>query len=382
MRQTHKAGEKMFVDYAGQTVSVLDKTTGEKDFGAQIFVAVLGASNYTYAEATKSQTLGDWTNSHVRAFEYFKGAPEVVVPDNLRTGVNKACFYEPELNRSYQDLADHYNTVILPARVRKPRDKAKVENAVLVVERWILARLRNRTFFSLGALNIAISELLEDLNHRSFKKLPGSRHSQFETLDKPALQSLPQNRYVFSQWKKVRVNIDYHVELDRHYYSTPHVLVGKQLDLRYTATTVEIFHHHKRIASHRYSHHAGKHTTVPEHMPKSHQKYLQWTPSKLIRWAHSIGPATAELTEKILTSRPHPEMGYRSCLGIFRLAKDFSSPRLEAASNRALAIGASSYKSVQSILKNGLDKEAVPQQIPPTPETHHGNVRGKDYFSF
>lgn len=381
MRQTHKAGEKMFVDYAGQTVPIIDKTTGQKDFDAQIFVAVLGASNYTFGEATRSQTLGDWTHSHVHAFEYFDGAPEAVVPDNLRTGVSKACFYEPDLNRSYQELADHYNTVILPARVRKPKDKAKVENAVLVVERWILARLRNRTFFSLEALNSAICELLEDLNHRAFKKLPGSRRSQFEALDKPALQPLPQNRYIFAEWKKVRMHIDYHVEFERHYYSAPHVLIGKQLDLRSTANTVEIFYNHRRVASHRRSYQQGAHTAVPEHRPKSHQKYLEWTPERLIRWAHSIGPATAELAEKILRSRPHPEMGYRSCLGIFRLAKSYSNSRLEAACNRALAIGASSYKSVQSILKNGLDKETVPSQTPPAPANRHGNVRGQDYFS-
>jgi transposase len=288
MRQEHRAGEKMFVDYAGMTVAVFDMQAA-KMRQAQIFVAVLGASNYTYAEATWTQTLPDWIASHSRAFNYFGGVAQVVVPDNLKAGVSKACFYEPNINPTYLDMANHYGTVVIPTRVRRPKDKAKVEVGVQIVERWILARLRDRQFFSLLQLNQAIAELLPELNGKPFQKLPGSRKSMFESFDRPALKPLPVQAYQFAQWKKATVNVDYHIEVGRHYYSVPHTLIKKKIDVRLTDTTVECFYKGKRVASHIRSPHKGRHSTIKEHMPKSHQKWAQWTPQRFIRWAAKTG---------------------------------------------------------------------------------------------
>jgi transposase len=379
MRQTHRAGEKLFVDYAGQTVPVIDRVSGEV-VDAQIFVAVLGASNCTYAEATWTQALPDWIGSHVRAFSYFGSLPEIVVPDNLKSGVHLAHRYEPELNPTYAEMGQHYGVAIIPTRSAKPRDKAKVESGVLVVERWILAKLRNRQFFSLNELNAAIAELLEALNSRPFKKLPGCRKSLFDSLDRPAMQPLPATPYEYAEWKKVRVNIDYHVAIDKHYYSVPYQLVKQQLDARVTATTVELLHKGKRVASHRRAYQPGRHTTVNVHMPKAHREYAEWTPERLVRWASETGPATAKLVEAILTSRPHPQHGFRACLGIMRLGKSYTTARLEAASRRALAIGSCSYKSVESILKNGLDRKPLPPTTIDTPAIEHHNLRGSDYY--
>lgn len=380
LRQTYKAGEKMFVDYAGHTVPVVDRHTGEIR-EAQVFVAVLGASNYSYAEATGDQTLHNWIDSHIRAFEYFGGVPEMVIPDNLLSGVSKACRYEPDINATYHEMSVHYNTVIIPARVRKPRDKAKVEAGVLVVERWILAALRNRTFFSLIELNEAVSELLKRLNSRPFKKLDGSRLSWFEGIEKNALKPLPQSRYAIAEWKRARVNIDYHVELDKHYYSVPYQLVDKEMELRYTTTTVEIFHNRKRIASHVRSYRQGQHTTVREHMPKSHQEYLEWTPSRIINWANKIGKSTARVVETIMNTRRHPEQGYRPCLGILRLGKKYTDARLEAASTRAIAIGGYSYRSIKSILEKGLDSVPLSGSGKEGTPIVHENIRGCDYYN-
>ncbi len=379
MRQTHRAGEKLFIDYAGQTVPVIDPQTGEV-VDAQIFVAVLGASNFTYAEATWTQALPDWIGSHVRAFSYFGSLPDIVVPDNIKSGVHLAHRYEPELNPTYAEMGQHYGVAIIPTRSGKPRDKAKVESGVLVVERWILARLRNRQFFSLVELNTAIAELLEVLNNRPFKKLPGTRRSMFESLDRPAMQPLPATPYEYAEWKKVRVNIDYHVAIDKHYYSVPYQLVKQQLEARVTANTVELLHKGKRLASHRRSYQPGRHTTVNAHMPKAHREYAEWTPERLVRWAGESGPATAKLVETILTSRPHPQHGFRACLGLMRLGKRYTTPRLEAASRRALAIGSCSYKSVESILKNGLDRKPLPPTTIDTPAIEHDNLRGSDYY--
>ena len=379
MRQTHRAGEKLFVDYAGQMVPVIERTTGEVH-ESQIFVAVLGASNYSYAEATWTQALPDWIGSHVRAFSYFASVPEIVVPDNIKSGVHLAHRYEPELNPTYAEMAQHYGVAIIPTRSAKPRDKAKAEVGVQIVERWILARLRNRQFFSLVELNAAIAELLEVLNNRPFQKLPGCRKSVFDSLDHPAMRSLPAAAYEYAEWKKVRVNIDYHVAIDKHYYSVPYQLVKQQLDARVTARTVELIHKGKRVASHRRSYRPGQHTTVNSHMPKAHREYAEWTPQRLVRWAGETGPATAKLVEKILTSRPHPQHGFRACLGLMRLGKRYSTPRLEAASRRALVIGSCSYKSVESILKNGLDRKPLPSTTMETPAIEHDNLRGSDYY--
>ncbi len=379
MRQDYRAGEKLLVDYAGQTVEIIDRLTGEvKD--AQVFVAVLGASNFTYAEATWSQILPDWIGSHVRTINFLGGCPEVLVPDNLKSGVNKACFYDPDINPTYQDMAAHYGIAVLPARVRKPRDKAKVETGVQIVERWILAKLRNHTFFSLAELNQQIAKLLGELNNKPFQKLPGTRKSMFETLDQPALKSLPSQPYQFARWKKATVNIDYHVEVDKHYYSVPYELVKKKLDIRFSENTVECYQRGKRVASHMRSFLKGRHTTVKEHMPAKHQKYQNWSPERFLRWAAKIGPQTSRLTESILASRQYPQQAYRTLLGILRLGKSYSEKRLEAACGRALAIGTTSYRSVESILKNGLDNKPIPTEEKPTEPILHHNIRGPEYY--
>jgi transposase len=379
MRQEHRAGEKMFVDYAGHTVSVYDLHTNQMR-EAQIFVAVLGASNYTYAEATWTQTLADWIGSHSRAFAFLGGIPKVLVPDNLKSAVSKSNYYDPDINPSYLDMANHYGTAVIPARVRKPKDKAKVEVAVQVVERWILARLRNRQFFSLGQLNRAIAALLEDLNSKPFQKLPGSRKSAFESLDRPALSPLPSAPYQFAEWKIATVNVDYHIEVHRHYYSVPHTLIKKKLDVRITNNTIECFYKNKRVASHIRSHHKGRHSTIKEHMPKSHQKWAQWTPDRFIRWAGKIGVNTQKLIENVLNSRAHPQQGFRTCLGILRLAKSYGDDRLEAASRRAVSIGGTSYRSVESILKHNLDQKPLPDQSSKNPPIEHTNIRGARYY--
>ncbi len=379
MRQEHRGGEKLFVDYAGQTAEVVDQRTGEIR-QAQIFVAVLGASSYTYAEATWTQQLPDWIGSHVRAFEFLGGVSELLVPDNLRSGVSKAHRYEPDLNPTYADLASHYGVAVLPARVRKPRDKAKAEAGVLLVERWILAVLRHRTFFSLAELNREIARLLEQLNTRPFKKLSGCRRELFEQLERPALRPLPAEPYEFAEWKKVRVNIDYHVEIEGHYYSVPYQLVRKALEARYSERTVECFHKGQRVASHPRSHLKGRHTTLPEHMPTAHRRYAEWTPQRLIRWAEKTGPATASMVQTILERRVHPQQGFRSCLGIMRLGKRFGEQRLEAACRRALTLGACSYKSIESILRQGLDRKAFPEQQDLELGIAHENIRGSDYY--
>ena len=378
LRQEHKAGEKLFVDYAGDTISIYDPQGGpERE--ASIFVAVLGASNYTYAEATASHELENWIGSHIRTFEFLGGVPKLIIPDNARTGVTRACRYEPELNRTYHELAMHYGVGVLPTRPYKARDKAKVETGVLVVERWIVAALRHRKFFSLAELNQAIRELLTRLNQRPFRKRPGCRVSLFQELDRPALGPLPRERYEFHEWSKARVNIDYHVEFDRHFYSVPYRLQGQTVEIRSTLTTVEIFHRGERVASHPRSRQAYQATTIAEHRPKSHREHLAWPPSRLLGWAQSVGPDTARLFATILDSKPHPEMGYRSCLGILRLGQRYSTERLEAASRRALATGACSYQSVKSILERSLDRQPL-EVPPPTPPLEHENLRGSSYF--
>ncbi len=380
MRQQHRAGEKLFVDFAGDTVPVYRNGDNGEPQTAHIFVAVLGASSYTYAEATWSEGLEDWIAAHVRAFEFLGGLPEIVVPDNTKAAVNKSCRYDPDLNRTYQDMAMHYGVAVVPARPAKPRDKAKVEAGVLLVERWILAALRHRRFHSLAELNQAIAELLVRLNNRPFRKREGSRQTVFASVDKPALRALPAERYEFGQWRTARVNIDYHVEFERHYYSVPYQLTGEAVELHITAATVEIFHRGTRVASHARNSVQHQATTVAEHRPKSHQRHLEWTPSRLIEWARTVGPATAELFDKIMAAKPHPEMGFRSCLGILRLGNQYSSERVEAAARRAIQWKACSYQSVKSMLERGLDqlKEEPPTES--SPPVQHPNIRGPEYF--
>jgi transposase len=378
MHQVHKAGEKLFVDYAGPTMPVINSRTGEVR-QAQIFVGTLGASNYTYTEATWTQSKEDWIGSHVRMFAYLGGVPEIIVPDNLKAGVHSPCRYEPDLNPTYQEMAEHYGVAVIPARVRKPRDKAKVENHVRIVEQQILARLRDRTFLSLEHLNEALFELVEQLNDRPFQKLPGTRRMLFEEIERPALRPLPDTRYVFAEWTKARVNIDYHIAVQNAYYSVPYTLIKQEVEVRLTARILEVLYKGKRVASHPRCTHKGQYSTTPEHMPKTHRAYVQWEPQRLVRWAAQTGPATAQLVERILERYVHPQQGYRSCLGLIRLEKVHGAARLETACARALSAGAISYRSVKSILDTKLDLLA-----PINPQTtliqEHDNLRGPDYY--
>ncbi len=383
MRQEHRAGEKTFVDYAGQQPRLADPETGTLT-AVELFVGVLGASNYTYAEATRTQQLPDWLGSHERMFRYFGGVTTAIVCDQLKSGVTVPCRYEPGLQRTYEEFAAHLGTTILPARPRAARDKAKVEVAVQIAERWILARLRHETFSTLGALNARIGELLEDLNTRRMRRYAASRRELFERLDRPALRPLPETPFVYGEWKRATVNVDYHVEIDHHYYSVPHTLVQlrQPVDVRVSALTVEIYHRGQRVAAHVRSHQRGGFTTDPAHMPKAHRAHREWSPSRLIAWARTVGPQTAALVEAVLASRPHPEQGYRSCLGILRLAKRDGPVRVEAACARALAVGARSYRHVEAILKHGLDRVPLPgaDPAPTAPPLVHDQVRGPAYY--
>jgi len=379
MRQVHPAGERLFVDYAGQTVPVIDGATGEVR-PAQIFVAVLGASNFTYAEARWTQSLQDWIGCHVNALASFGGVARQIVCDNLKAGVTAACRYEPGISRTYQDMASHYGTAILPTRVRRPRDKAKVEVAVQVVQRWVLARLRHRRFFSLTELNVAIRELIAELNDRPMRHLGTSRRALFEALEQPALLPLPAEPYVYAEWRRCRAGLDYHVEVHGHFYSVPYRLMRETIEARITDQTVELFHAGVRVAAHQRNPRQHRHTTIPEHMPSAHRRYADWTPTRLLREAAAIGPATVGLVERILTAKPHPEQGFRACLGILRLVRGYGPERLEAACQRGLDIGARSYGSVQSILRNGLDRAYRPQSVPDELPVQHGNIRGSRYY--
>jgi transposase len=378
LRQVHKPGEKGFVDWAGATIPVHDPVTGEV-WPASLFVMVLGASSYTYAEATRDQQLAAWINAHIHAFEYFSGVPRLLIPDNLRTGVRRACRYDPDLNPTYQELAMHYAVGVVPARPYRARDKAKVEVGVQVAERWIIAALRHQKFFRLADLNGAIRELLERLNQRPFKKREGSRASVFAAVERNALRELPAEPFDMSQWSYARVNIDYHIAFDANFYSVPYTLVQERVEVRATPTTIEIFHKGQRVASHVRGHGREQVFTQREHRPKSHQAHLEWTPSRMVHWAEQIGPHTAKLFERILAEKPHPEMGYRSCLGIIRLAEQYSSTRMEAAADRAIRTGACRFQSVKSILKNSLDQQPLPEPPLPLPPSHD-NIRGAEYF--
>ena len=379
LRHSYRAGEKGFVDYAGQTVPITDPETGEV-WEAQVFVGALGLSNYTYAELTRSQELSEWIGSHVRMFEYFGGVPEAVVQDNLKAGVKKACFYDPELNPTYHDLLVHYGTAGLPCRPGSPSDKAKGEQAVQNVERWVLAPLRKHTFFSLAEANAAVAEQLEALNDRPFQKLQGSRRSLFEEQERASLRPLPRTRYEYARWKKAKVNIDYHVTVDGGHYSVPYRLVRETVEVRLAALSVEIFHDHRRVAAHPRSYRKGSYTTDPGHRPRSHQECLEWTPSRLIRWAEKTGPDTAAVVEHVLESRPHPEHGYRACLGILRLGDRYGGDRLEAACARALQIRGLTYQSVKSILQHGLDRTPAADPLPARLPRDHVHLRGPDYY--
>jgi transposase len=378
MRQCHIPGEKLFVDYCGQTAQLTDPKTGVIT-QVQVFVCVMGASSYTYAEATMTQSLPDWLGSHVRAFAFLGGLPAIVVPDNLRSAISKTCRYEPKLNPSYAELAEHYGVAVMPARVRKPKDKAKVEAGVQLVQRWILAALRNRTFFTLDELNEGIAGLLTRLNAKPFRKISGSRDSLFAELDKPALAPLPSSPYEYADWKTARLGFNYHVQIDDHFYSAPHQLQSEVLDVRLTSLAVELLHNGKRVASHRRIYRKG-YTTLDEHMPKAHREYAAWTPERLIKWAAEIGGATSQMVAAVLARTVHPQQGFLSCMGIISLSKKFGPERVEAASRRALAIGGVSYTSLKSILVNGLDSIPLPESTPVKEPVAHSNIRGNQYY--
>jgi transposase len=381
MRQVHLAGEKAFVDYAGHKPKIIDWTTGEVR-EVEVFVATLGASSFIYAEATETQRSADFIASHTRTLEFFGGVPKLIVPDQLRSGVRSPSRYEPLVQRTYEEWSQHYGTTILPARPRKPQDKSKVEVSVQLVERWILAPIRDEIFHTLTALNQRIRELLDALNDRVMRDYGQSRRERFEQIDRPALQPLVSERFEYAEWKWAKANIDYHVELEKHFYSLPHPLVQERVEVRFTARTVEIFHRGQRVAAHRRSHQLGKFSTTPAHMPKAHRAHMEWSPTRLISWGETVGPRTADLIKAILDDRPHPEQGYRSCLGILRLAKQYGHARLEAACDRAGRVHARSYRHVDSILKNGLDKEPIADEVlPPSKKTQsHENIRGGGYY--
>ena len=379
MRQRHRAGEKTFVDFSGKKPHIVNPETGEIE-EVELFVGVLGASSYTYAEATPNQELASWVKAHERMNEYFDGSSEIWVPDNLKSGVVWANRYEPGINRTYEDQAAHYGAVVIPARVGKPRDKAKVESGVLVVQRWILSVLRHRTFFSLSELNEAIRQKLEVLNRRPMKKLGASRRELYERLDRPALKPLPRERYEMWEWKTCTVNIDYHVELDDNFYSTPYPLVYEKVETRKTASVVEVWFKGKRVASHPRLKGKGGYETTSEHMPRSHREYLEWTPSRLIHWAEKMGPATGRFISEILQRRRHPEQGFRSCMGIFRLSQSFGEQRLEAACLRAEALSSYSYRTVKNILSSGSDRLKVEPELDEVVHREHENIRGASYY--
>ncbi len=379
MRQSHGGGEKLFVDYAGDTVPVVDRQTGEVR-PAHLFVAVMGGSSLSFAHATWTEQMPDWIDSHNAAFAFFGGAPQLLVPDNAKVAVIKACHFDPMVNRSYSDMARHYGTAVLPARPRKPRDKAKVEACVGIVERWLLGRLRNRIFYSLAEVNAAIAECMADLNDvRVLRQFGKTRRQLFKEVDATNLKPLPCEPWVHAEWRRCRVGLDYHIAIERHHYSVPYRFARREVEARITARTVEIFLGSERIAVHMRGSGNGRHTTIPEHMPSSHRRYGEWTPAKIRDEAQRIGPMLSLLVEKIIEGRPHPEQGYRSCLGIIGLERRFGAERLEAAALRALEIQARNYPSVKSILEKGLDRIPRPA-LPEHEPILHTNIRGSGYY--
>lgn len=402
MRQTHVGGEKVFVDFAGDTIDIVDPGTGEVH-AAKLFVAAsrrrrainswrtfgaTGASSYTYAEAVASEGLEDWIGAHTRMFTWLGGVPKIVVPDNLKSAVIKPDRYDPGLNRTYAEMAEHYGTAILPARVRKPKDKSKVEVAVQIAQRWIVvpkarlwrdARLRNRLFFSLAELNVAIRPLLDDLNTRIMRDYGASRADLFATLDRPNLQPLPADPYVFARWKRARVAPDYHVEVDLCWYSVPSSLIRELVDIRVTRSTVEVFRKGTRVASHARDPGRRSHVTVPDHMPSSHRRYAEWTPGRMLSQAEKLGPSVAAFCQIVMEGRPHPEQGFRTCMGVLALAKSYDAERLDAACRRGIAIKARSVSSIRSILKTGLDQAFLEPETDELP-LQHPNIRGQNYY--
>lgn len=379
MRQTHVAGEKSFIDFSGNTVPYIDRLTGEFK-KSEIFLSVLGGSSYTFAYAVPDQTSQSWIHAHIKAFEFFGGTTKILIPDNLKSGVKKACRYEPDLNPLYRDFAQHYGVAIVPARVRKPKDKSKVEVAVQVAERWILARLRKITFYSVAEINEAIIPFLKLMNEKVMKHIGSSRKDLYEKYEKPILGKLPQEPFEIYIWKKAKVNIDYHVEFERHYYSVPYSFIHKEVEIRVTKDMVEIYNSNKKIITHKRSYLLGKHTTITEHMPSQHQKHAEWTPQRMLGWAESVGPCVKECFDIIINKSAHPEQGFRACLGILRLGKVYNNKRLEDACLRSITYGHVSYKTVKNILANNLDKIKIQKREEEPTDLQHENIRGASYY--
>jgi transposase len=378
MRQIHKAGEKTFVDYAGMKIPWIDLTTGEIH-EAEIFVGCLGASQLIYIEATATQQLPDWIQSHVNMFEYFGGVSEILVPDNLKSGVTQAHRYDPDINANYQHLCEHYGIAIVPARAAEPKDKAKVENAVGIVERQIFSSLRHITFTGMGEINAELAKRLAILNNQPFQKMKTSRRELFNTIDKPALKPLPDERYQYSEWKKAKIHIDYHFVFDDHFYSVPHKYVQHSVELRATSKTVECFYQGQRIASHPRSDKRYGFTTLSEHMPKAHQEQAKYSLPYIKSWASKIGQQTVLFIDHMMESRPFPQQAYRACYGLLRLSNRYGEERLEKACANALICGATRYQQVESILKNKLEETPI-HQTAPTQIPHHDNIRGAHYY--
>jgi len=377
MRFTHKAGEKMFVDFSGDRAHYQDPVTG-KVIEAELFVSVLGASSYIFARAVPDQTKESFVDCNIKALEFYGGCPECIVPDNLKAGVTDACYYDPEINKTFAAMAEHYHIAVLPARVAKARDKAKVESGVLQAQRRILAVLRNRTFFSITELNKAIYEEMEKLNRRPMKLIDKSRYDLFVEIEKSVLKPLPLERFVIASWIKAKVHIDYHVAVEKTYYSVPYTLIGQNLDIRYTGSVVEIYHKGKRVASHMRINKPGAFVTENLHMPHEHRQYLEWTPERIKLWGEKIGPHTRELMDQIMEHRDHPEHGFRGCLGIIRLSKTYSPERVENACKRALELQAYNYRSVKSLLERNLENLTPGERKNIVPL--HANIRGKSYY--
>ena len=378
MRQTHAAGHKAFVDYSGKKVPIVDPLTGEIRM-AEIFIGVLGASNLTYAEASWTQTLPDWIGAHIRMFRFFDAAPRLLVPDNLKSGINKASFYDPEVNRTYAAMASHYSVGVLPARPRKPKDKAAVEAGVRFAQYYILGRLRNVTFFSLAECNAAIAAAIERMNGREMRRLGVSRRQLYDAVERPAMQDLPEQDYEYAEWRLARVGIDYHVEIAGFYYSVPRALIREQVDTRATARTIEVFHHGRRVAAHARRYGGARHGTDPDHMPSAHRRYAEWSPERFARQARDFGPHTEALILAVLSRRPHPEQGFRTCIGILRLFRGLTADRAETISLRAVEVGVLSYDSIASILRHRLDRPSSPPTADGEPLLH-ANIRGSGYF--
>jgi transposase len=379
LRQEHRAGEKLFIDFAGDTIPIHDQLTGEVRRG-HLFVAVLGCSNYTYAEVTATEKLEDWIGAIMRALEFFGGVPNIVVPDNAKALVSSPCWYDPDINLTFHDLAEHCGFAALPTRPGKPRDKAKVEVGVLIAERWIMARLRDQRFFSLGEVNEAVRSLLTRMNEHPFKKLPGCRKALFEQLERPVLKPLPAQGYEMAWWKKVVVNIDYHVEVDGHYYSVPYTLIRQELMARYTRSGVELFYKSRRVAAHVRSYQKGRHTTIPEHRPPAHAKYLEWTPERIISWAGTVGPNCGEAARHLMAERKIPEQAFRPCLGLIRLGKRYGNDRVDRACSRALKMNIVGYRHIESMLKTGRDRIPMADETQDHPVVAHDNLRGAGYY--